>query len=131
MLLSGYGHDEASEGGQHHLQFALEAWQREHERLCDEAAPTLTGEQQYKGSSLASTTKTGEAGETRSNDSCNLHELLCDEAPTLTGEQQFKCSSLANTTKTGEAGETRSNDSCKLHSYDQSCWPKPFLLFLL
>ena len=84
MLLSGYGHDEAKEGGPHQLQFALEAWQREHERLqklirnntevlCD-AVPTLTErEQQYEGSRLANTTKTSQAGETRSTDSCKLH----------------------------------------------------------
>ena len=61
----------------------MEACQREAERLqklvryntevlCDEA-PTLAGEQQYKGSSLANMTKTGQAGETRSNDSRDFH----------------------------------------------------------
>ena len=82
ILLSGYRHDEASEGGLYQLLFALEACQREAECLqklvwnntevlCE--VPTLPGEQQYKGASLVNRTKTGQAGETRSNDSRNLH----------------------------------------------------------
>ena len=100
MLMSGYGHDEASEGGPHQLRFALEACQREGKRLqelirnntevsCDEA-PTLAGEPQCKGPSLANTTKTGQAVEIRSNDSRKLHSH--DQS---VGQSHVSCSSHA------------------------------------
>ena len=107
MLLSGYGHEEASEGNQVQLRFALEAWQKEGKRLqelirnstdviCDEAP---TGQYQnpvntmhsIEAARLVSSHSNDHGGDSSQSTQTHLHRSISDSSGRHIHKLEGKC----------------------------------------